>query len=99
MQINWRSLFTYLLLILIGVLFIAPMFSPEAKSKEIPFSEFLTSIDKGELQDVSIAGDLISGTLKDKTRFHTRALNYPNLIPTLREKGVSIKVEPPIPAN
>src|SRR3989338_4339159 len=99
MKVNWRSILTYSLLILVGIMLVAPLFSPEKKVQEVAFSEFLNYIDQSKVKEVTIAGDLVSGVLADKSLFRTRALNYPNLIPTLREKGVSIKVEPPMEEN
>ncbi|MFA6432152.1 MAG: ATP-dependent zinc metalloprotease FtsH [Candidatus Margulisiibacteriota bacterium] len=94
MKTNWKNIFTYLMLILLGIAVVAPLFSNEVKTKEIPFSAFLDNVDQGKVKEVSISGDMISGSLGDKTKFSSRALNYPNLVPMLREKGISIKVEP-----
>ena len=99
MKANWRNIFTYLLLVLVGVALLAPLFSTEKKVAEVPFSEFLNYIDQSKIKEVTIAGDLVSGVLTDDSRFHTRALNYPSLVPTLRAKGVAIKVEAPIESN
>jgi len=99
MKANWRNILTYLLLILVGVAIVAPLFSGESKVKEIPFSDFLNLADQGKLASVTISGDIITGTLADKLRFRTRALNYPNLVPMLREKGVAISVEAPVESN
>jgi cell division protease FtsH len=99
MKANWRNILTYTLLILVGFLLIAPLFTPEKKSQEIAFSDFLNDVDQGKLKEVTISGDMVSGVLTDNSHFQTRAMNYPNLIPTLRAKGVSIKVEAPMEAN
>jgi len=99
MKANWRNILIYLLLILIGIAFIAPLFSTEGKIKEIPFSSFLDLADKRGIKEVTIAGDMISGILADKSRFRTRAVNYPNLVSLLRERGVAIKVEAPMETN
>ena len=99
MNVNWRNLITYALLILVGLFLIVPLFTPEKKSSEIAFSEFLNDIDQSKLKEVTISGDVVSGVLTDNTQFHTRAMNYPNLVPTLREKGVAIKVEAPMESN
>ncbi|MBN3032832.1 MAG: ATP-dependent zinc metalloprotease FtsH [Candidatus Saganbacteria bacterium] len=99
MKANWRSLLTYLMVLLIGLALVAPLFSTEKKMQEIAFSDFLNYLDQGKIKEVTLAGDLVSGTLADSSRFRTRALNYPNLVPTLREKGVAIKVEAPIESN
>jgi cell division protease FtsH len=99
MQANWKNIFVYLLIILAAVALLAPLFPLEPPAKEVAFSEFLNFIDQGKLQEVTIAGDQVSGVLTDKKHFRTRAMNYPNLVPMLREKGVAIKVEPPVESS
>lgn len=99
MKTNWRNLLTYFLLIMIGLAIVAPLFTNEPKVREVAFSEFLNYADKSKLAKVTVAGDIISGELADKSKFRTRALNYPNLVPMLREKGVAISVEAPIESN
>jgi cell division protease FtsH len=81
-----------------GILLFLPIF-PNPQVKEISFSEFLSALEGDKLAEVTIAGEVISGKLKDNKQFRTRALNYPNLVPTLRKKGVNIKVEPPMESN
>jgi cell division protease FtsH len=81
-----------------GILLFLPIF-PNPQVKEISFSEFLSALEGDKLAEVTIAGEVISGKLKDNKQFRTRALNYPNLIPTLRNKKVNIKVEPPMESN
>jgi len=98
-KINWGSVFTYLLLLILGLALLGPLFSPESKSKEIAFSSFLDLVDKGAVKEVTIAGEAVSGVLKDKTRFRTHIVGYLNLVPLLREKKVVIKVESPVEAN
>jgi len=99
MKANWRSILTYLLLALIGIALIAPLFTTEPKVKDIPFSGFLDLLDQGKLKEVTIAGDMISGSLADKSQFRTHALNYPTLVPTLRDKGISFKIESAVQSN
>jgi cell division protease FtsH len=96
---NWRTILTYSLLVLIGIAIVAPLFSSETPTKEVPFSAFLDQVDQGKIKAVSINSDLISGTTADKVKFKTRALNYPNLVPLLREKGVAISVEAPVESS
>jgi cell division protease FtsH len=99
MKPNWSKILTYVVIFLIGLAVIAPLFSGEEKVKELPFSAFLDQIDQGKVKEVTIAGDVITGVQTDAARFRTRALNYPNLVPTLRGKGISIKVDSPVEAN
>jgi cell division protease FtsH len=100
MQVNWKNIFLYILMVFIAVAIVSPFFQEDRNVKEIPFSSFLDMVDKGQVKSVAIAGDIISGNLKDsKTRFHTRAISYPNLVSTLRQKGVAIKVDIPVESN
>lgn len=99
MKANWRVIATYLLVFLIGAAIIAPLFTPETKVAELPFSSFLDNADQGKISRVVVSGDVITGELKDKSKFRTHALNYPNLVPMLRDKGVSIKVESPVESS
>lgn len=99
MKANWKNIFIYLLIILAAVAIISPFFQSEPGAKEIDFSQFLDLIDQGKVKEVVIAGDRISGKLDDESRFRARALNYPNLVPMLRERGVAIKVSAPVESN
>jgi len=95
MKVNVRSILFWGLIVVLGVLLLAPLFSPQPSVKEIAFSDFLNMLETSQIKQVVISGDMVSGEINDGTKFKVRALNYPNLIPTLREKGVSIKVESP----
>jgi cell division protease FtsH len=61
---------------------------------KIPFSDFLSKVDSGQVTDVTIRGGQIDGKLSDGTRFATLAPNYPTLIDKLTAKNVSIEVAP-----
>ncbi len=99
MKANWKNIFIYLLIILAAVAILSPFFQTQPKAKEIAFSNFLDLVDQGRVEEVTIAGDRVSGKLTDNSRFRTRAVSYPNLVPILREKGVAITVEPPAESN
>jgi cell division protease FtsH len=64
------------------------------RSSEKTYSEFISDVDSGAVKSVTISGDQISGTSSDGKNFKTFAPNDPNLITTLRDKGVNIRVEP-----
>ena len=95
MNVNWRGFLFWGLMVLLGVLLFAPLMKPD-NTKEVSFSDFLNLVEKSKIKEVTIAGDMVSGKLDDGSAFRTRALNYPNLVPNLRDKGVDIKVEPPM---
>jgi cell division protease FtsH len=61
---------------------------------EMPFSTFLTEVDKGNVVSVDIRGSEISGNFRDGKGFKTYSPNYPNLVEKLSVKGVSITAGP-----
>ena len=61
---------------------------------EMPFSTFLTEVDKGNVVSVDIRGSEISGNFRDGKGFKTYSPNYPNLVEKLSAKGVSITAGP-----
>ncbi len=62
---------------------------------EIIFSDFMMKTEKGEVSEVTIKDNHISGILKDGTKFKTYTANDPDLVKTLREKNVRITAKPP----
>jgi cell division protease FtsH len=62
---------------------------------EIIFSDFMAKTEKGEVSEVTIKDNYISGILKDGTKFKTYSANYPDLVKNLREKNVRITAKPP----
>ena len=63
-------------------------------SNQVIFSDFLISVDNGEVLKVEIQGNNIKGTYSNGNSFLTYAPNDPNLIEKLSDKGVSISAAP-----
>ena len=61
---------------------------------QIIFSDFLNSVENGEVLKVEIQGNNIKGVYSNGNSFSTYAPNDPNLIEKLSEKGVSISAAP-----
>ena len=81
-----------LFMILLFNLFSVPHHEPE---EDVIFSEFMTKLDKGEIERVIIKASHISAVLKDKTRIRTYSVEYPELVQVLRDRGVQIEAKPP----
>jgi cell division protease FtsH len=64
------------------------------KDKEINFSQFMTDIDQGNVREVTVTGMEVRGKYRnDNSAFHTTVpANYPDMIKTLRDKGVTINI-------
>lgn len=95
MSETWKNILLYLLIGLLVVGLLAPFFGKINTTEEIVFSEFLNKVDSGLVKEVKISGDVIKGKFKNGKEFKTRAINYPNLVQSLRQKNVIISVEPP----
>ena len=63
-------------------------------ASEISYSEFLGKVSTGDVKNVTIAGEVISGQYSDGRGFQTYAPQDPNLIAQLRDRGVDIKARP-----
>ncbi len=96
MNANFRN---FALWVIIGLLLIAlfQLFqNPGQRSgaKEISFSEFLTDVDHGNVRDVTIQEQQISGHMSNGTTFQTYAPRDASYIDTLRAKNVGITAKP-----
>ena len=96
MNSNFRN---FIVWVFIGLLLVAlfNLFQSESvqvRGNEISFSQLLTEVESGRVQDVTIAGSKITGQFSDGINFQTYAPNDPNLVQTLHEKGVKITAKP-----
>jgi cell division protease FtsH len=94
------------LLIWVGILAALALFvtlfdrpTGQAAGDAMSYSAFLDKVQAGEVKSVNIAAgsagtSTVSGTLSSDARFRTNAPNDPQLISTLREKGVAINARP-----
>ena len=88
-----------ILWVVIGLLLIAlfNLFqnsSSTNQSKEISFSDFLIAADNGNISEVKIVGNNVSGFFEDGRSFSTYSPNYPDLVDKLNQSGVKIVAEP-----
>ena len=63
-------------------------------SRDLPFSTFISEVDKGNVTSVDIRGNELQGTFSNGTRFKTYSPNYPELVQKLSDKGVAITAGP-----
>jgi len=64
-------------------------------SQLVSYSQFLDSLDRGQIRSVVISGQDLSGSFTGGGRFRTTAANDPDLVRALRSKGVAITVLAP----
>ena len=62
--------------------------TPKKMEQEMIFSDFMTRLEAGEVEEVTIKGSSITGQLKDGKKFKTYTTEYPDLVKILRSKNV-----------
>jgi len=65
-----------------------------APERQVAFSDFMDRVESGDVTQVKIQGQKVSGQFRDGRQFQTYAPQDPNLIPELRDNGVRIQAEP-----
>jgi cell division protease FtsH len=80
---------------LIMILLFNLVSTPKKMEDEIIFSDFMSKVEAGEVDEVVIKENLITGRLKEGKRFKTYSAGYPDLVKELRAKGVKIAAKPP----
>jgi cell division protease FtsH len=62
--------------------------------QEVTFSEFMQSVDHGDIAEIAIAGTNVRGRYKNtKGSFHTTIpANYPGIFDRLHDQGVTVRV-------
>ncbi len=91
----YRSIFIWLLIGIMVILLFNLLNAPKKSQEEIILSEFLTKLDEGQVDEVSIKENAITGRFKDGAKFKTYYTDYPKLIEQLRDQKVKITVKPP----
>jgi cell division protease FtsH len=84
----------WLVLALVFLVIFSVFSKQHGREPEIVFSEFMGSVERGEVQEVVIQGSNIQGKYKSGERFRTFAPNDPELVKSLRAKNVKIAAKP-----
>ena len=96
MNQNYKNLALWLIIAMVLFALFNIFNEPLDKDTKIVFSEFIEQVEKGQVSEVVMQGDNITGKYTDGTQFKTYAPSKdPDLIKILRAKGVRIVVEPP----
>jgi cell division protease FtsH len=90
----YRSLFIWLLIGVMMILLFNLLGTTRKAEQEMIFSDFMTKLEAGDVGEVTIKGNVITGQLKDGKNFKTYAMEDPGLLKTLRAQNVKIDVKP-----
>ena len=91
MKPSLKNLLFWMALVVVGVLIWNFSTNFQAGDRAEIFSEFIALVDQGQIDEVTIMGNEISGTTRDGARFRTYAPpQYEGLANTLLERGVRV---------
>ncbi|MBU0481451.1 MAG: ATP-dependent zinc metalloprotease FtsH [Proteobacteria bacterium] len=94
MNTFYKNLSMWLVIGLTMILLFNLFNQQQPTSREVSYSDFITSVESGGVSDVSIENDSIMGTNRGGEKFKTIIPAADSeLIPTLRKNGVNIKVK------
>ncbi len=92
----YKNLALWLVILLIFVALFNAFNKPLTAQSEVVFSDFLLQVEDGQVKEVMIQGDYITGKYLDGREFQTvTPPKDPDLIRILREKKVRMVVVPP----
>ncbi|TAN42550.1 MAG: ATP-dependent metallopeptidase FtsH/Yme1/Tma family protein [Nitrospirae bacterium] len=91
----YKGLFVWLLIGMAMILLFNLFNVPPKTDKEMIFSDFISKVESGEVEEVVIKENLVSGKLKDGSRFKTYVAEYPELVKELKNNKVKITAKPP----
>jgi len=90
----YKNLALWLVISLMMVMLFQIFKQPERGRSPIGYSDFLAMVESGNVIDVTIQGDNITGSTSTQGSFKTFAPEDPELIKLLRSKGVKINAKP-----
>ncbi len=94
----FKNVLFYLLIIMVIIGMFDFYGDKNAKPADISYTSFMQHVQQGEIKQVTIVDNVISGKLKDGKDFSTVAPNDGKLVEKLEAKNVDIKAElPPQP--
>ncbi len=89
-----KNIALWLVISLLMIMLFNMMSQRGTDQAKINYTELLGNIESGQVISVTIQGSQITGTLEDGTKFLTTAPPDMELIPELKEKGITIEAKP-----
>jgi len=90
----YKNLALWLVISLVMIALFNLFNKPQTTKEPVSYTDFLVSVEKGEVLSVTIQGDDIQGFMVGGKKFKTYAPRDPELIKTLRDKGIRITARP-----
>ncbi|HET7874700.1 MAG TPA: ATP-dependent zinc metalloprotease FtsH [Methylomirabilota bacterium] len=91
----YKNLALWMVIGLIVILLFQLFQTSQPQRGEIVFSDFLKKVEAGEVREVTLKGNTVTGRLSDGSTFRTITVDYPDMIKSFKQHGVKIDVKPP----
>jgi len=89
-----KNLALWLVISLLMIMLFNMMTQKDTEQKQINYTEFLSAIDDGQVTNITFQGNKVTGAYSDGKKFQTYAPMDEQLIPELKEKGITIEAKP-----
>jgi len=89
-----KNIALWLIISLIFVLLYNLFNQPKNSQESVIFSDFIAAVEQGQVVEVSIQGENISGKFLNGKTFKTYVPKEAGVVPLLKEKGVKIAAKP-----
>ena len=86
----YKNLAMWLIIIATMVMLFNLFSHPQMPQEKMAYSDFIQAVENGGVAEVTIQGNTVYGKLKDNKEFIALAPQDPDLIKTLRAKGIKI---------
>ncbi len=90
----YKNLALWLVIFLMVIMLFNIFKRQDTANTTIPYSDFISMVEKGSVYNVIIQGDTITGTYAQGS-FKTYNPQDPDLISMLKQKGIKITAKPP----
>jgi cell division protease FtsH len=95
-----KNLFLWLIIAIVLMMVFNSLTPPRPTANQFSYSEFLQAVDKGDIKDVLIQNQEISGRTKDGKNFKSYLPTQdPSLLPALIKKGINVQGKPAEPPS
>ena len=88
------ALWIIIALLLVALFNLFQSSSNHGSQTSVAYSEFLNDVNRGQVADVTIQGNMLSGHMTDSRPFSTYVPSDPGLVNRLIEKNVRIQAQP-----
>lgn len=94
----YKNISLWLVILLMFIMLYNIFNQPQYAEESIGYSDFLSMVDREQIASVTLQGRDLTVVTHTNQKFNVFSPEDPDLIPTLRTKGVAIKAKPPAEA-